>query len=36
MFVKKLGYYVYDAFQLREFYSIKTKAWEIEISNYNF
>ena len=23
---KKLGYYVYDAFQLREFYSIKTKA----------
>ena len=36
MFVKNLATIVYDAFQLREFYSIKTKAWEIEISNYNF
>ena len=28
------GYYVYEAFQHKEIYSIR--AWEIEISNYNF
>ena len=33
---KKCGYFVYEEFQLREFYFIK-KAWEIlEISIYNF
>ena len=30
------GYNVYEAFQLREFYSIKTEAWEIVNSSYNF
>ena len=33
MFVKKLGYFVYEAFQLKTILFHKTKAWEIEFSN---
>ena len=32
---KKLGYYVYEAFQLRNLFN-ETNAWEIEITNYYF
>ena len=33
MFVEKLGYYVYEAFQLRETYFMKQKNGK-EITNY--